>query len=213
MQTLYQGEVIVPSTKIWTIGNLLPNEVLDGEFCFTITDSCEAPYQIYYNVSSVDACEDDLSNNLGCITVQGLSCCALGRCEGGELTTNNVFVVPDGATDFPIDVSTNDDPCADMSLPTYEWSDLSLLNGTLNGLPDNAQYTPDADFCGMSIAEYKMYCNGNLQGTGTVLFYVSCANPENDLFYGADGVTFQSSVANNDKPCNFGASTSYHLVF
>lgn len=201
-----------PGTKRWTVGNILPGEVLSIEMCFTISDGCKAPYTIVADISSVDACEADASDNQLCYVVKGLSCCDLNRCNNGILTNNDIVIVPNGYVDFPIDISGNDDACPDTSLPTYQWSDLSLLNGTISGLPDNAIYTPDADFCGVSIAKYQMLCNGNVQGEGTVLVYVSCPHGQEDHFYGQDGVTFTGSVANNDIPCSFGATTTYHLV-
>lgn len=88
------------SNGIWTVGTLLPGEVLSpGQFCYTVSDEvlpekesgdCFAPF--IWNVKIDAGCEEcNPEDNDYCITYKGLTCCEIKHCiEAGDLNCENL---------------------------------------------------------------------------------------------------------------------------
>lgn len=79
------GNSIVPRgtfseiTGIWGFGSFVIGETLTPTFAFEITDDCEAPFEIDFQITS-NICDCNFSNNNFTITVSGLSCCKISEC-------------------------------------------------------------------------------------------------------------------------------------
>ena len=73
-------------TNVWTIGSLNKGESVDGTFTFQVTDDCEKPYTINFDVTTVTGCDSCLDNNNYCVVANGVSCCDIRGCTGISAT-------------------------------------------------------------------------------------------------------------------------------
>lgn len=106
-------------TNVWTVGFVFPNQSISGEFCFTITDGCEGPFEFVFSPDSV-CCPDD---DDFCVVARGFNCCDLNTCfpdiDGATITDNG-----DGtATAVNADSSE-----VDLVTPTCELLAIANLN-------------------------------------------------------------------------------------
>lgn len=199
------------STKRWTIGTMHPQQILQGQICFTVVEDCLEPYVFTFTVNSQDGCEDAecFEDNIWCVNANGWSCCELKKCDP-DIARPNYFVIPQNDIDYPINVSSNDAECP-AGTPTYEWIETQLIHGTISGTPDNAKYTPLQGFTGMGLALYGKYCEGNLVDKNIVALYVTAGVPTDDIFILEKDTVFEGNVSANDLTCINGGGTSYVL--
>lgn len=62
-------------TNKWSVGSLLAGQSVSATFTFTVTDDCEGPYSITFDVTTTGGCDSCISNNSLCIVTSGFSCC------------------------------------------------------------------------------------------------------------------------------------------
>lgn len=78
-------------TNKWSVGSLLAGQSVSATFTFTVTDDCEGPYSIVFDVSTTGGCDGCLTNNQLCIVTSGFSCCE--DCDDKIQTITDDYVV------------------------------------------------------------------------------------------------------------------------
>jgi uncharacterized repeat protein (TIGR01451 family) len=72
---------------VWTVGTLIPGQSVSATFTFTVTDDCESPWTIEFDVATSGGCDGCLTNNNLCIVTNGVSCCDFSGCGDPEIQT------------------------------------------------------------------------------------------------------------------------------
>lgn len=148
-------------TNTWTIPTILAGGYTEGIFNFLVTDDTSPEYTITFTATKDGSCENCTQNNNICIITNGISCTQLRLCDP-LLAMPEEYTFIKNSTNNAINVSTNDQPCPGALTRTYQWLDITNVNGTITGLPNSATYTPDTDYTGTVLARYGLYCNAVL---------------------------------------------------
>jgi len=148
-------------TNTWTIPTILAGGYTEGIFNFLVTDDTSPEYTITFTATKDGSCENCTQNNNICVITNGISCTQMRLCDP-LLAMPEEYTFIKNSTNNAINVSTNDQPCPGALSRTYQWLDITNVNGTItNALISNlssGDFT--ATILGASATNYQWMLNG-----------------------------------------------------